>query len=137
MGLGLFASSFAVLRTAGLATFYVQEDFFRMNVMPTLWAMLEVEVALIAATVPTLRAFVHRVLVRMGALFYEEGSERQIREGLVALGFLVDEDVGGGVIGREREAKRLEEFDFGDTLVERGEVGMVSVNVKGEDGEII
>jgi hypothetical protein len=30
----------------------------------------------------------------------------------------------------------LKEFDFGDTLVERGELGVVSISVTGKDGEM-
>jgi hypothetical protein len=89
MALGLGASTFAILRTAGLRTFNRdKEDFLRGNVMPVLWATLEQEVAMIAATVPTLRSLGQNVLVRAGKFFYEEESETKIRARLVELGFL-------------------------------------------------
>jgi hypothetical protein len=89
MALGLFASTFAILRTVGLSTFERdKKDFLRGNVMPTLWASLELEVAMVAATVPTLRSFAQSVLVRAGAFFYDRESEIQIRARLVELGFL-------------------------------------------------
>jgi hypothetical protein len=146
MGLGLFASTFAILRTVGLSTFYsAGNDFFRGNVMPTLWSTLEVEVALIAATAPTLRSFLHRVLVRLGGYFYEEESETQIRGRLVELGFLVEEEAYGkgecwaverkpskpdidvGTSGSWSSGKRKD--NFGDTVVEEKEVIMIAVTV--------
>jgi hypothetical protein len=88
MGLGLFASSFAVLRVAGANMIYTSRDIFRITVMPTLWSMLELELALIAATVPTLKNFVQKSLVSIGRFFYDEKTETQVRNRLVELGFL-------------------------------------------------
>lgn len=93
MGLGLFASAFAILRTVGLNAFYTSTDIFRTAVRPTLWAMLEQEVALIAASIPTLKSFMQRSLVRIGKFFYDQDTETQVRNRLVELGFLaVDDD---------------------------------------------
>ncbi|KAI4709724.1 hypothetical protein J4E89_005741 [Alternaria sp. Ai002NY15] len=55
MGLGLFASSFAILRTVKASMIPPGGDTFFMTVAPTLWSMLELELALIAATIPTLK----------------------------------------------------------------------------------
>lgn len=126
MGMGLFASMFAILRTVTLRSF-ARGDFFRGQVMPTLYGTLELEVALIAATVPTLRSFVQRVLVRLGAFFYDEQSETMVRGRLVELGFLVEGEVEErSVEGKEWEVgdlgeKRKRRDEFGDTLVEKGD----------------
>lgn len=88
MALGLFASTFAILRTVGLATFAIEKDFFRMNVMPVLWASLELEIALLAATLPTLKSFMQSVLVGIGQAVYEEESEMRVRGRLVEMGYL-------------------------------------------------
>jgi hypothetical protein len=147
MGLGLFASTFAILRTAGLSGFYMHNDFFRMNVTYTLWAMLEVEIALVAATIPTLRSFVHKALVRMGAFFYEKDSETQVRGRLVALGFLADgeETIGRKAskpdidVGRfaEGEKKRLDKFEF-EFQEEAGKEKEISAGVVslGKEGDV-
>ncbi|KAH7413671.1 hypothetical protein DE146DRAFT_2565 [Phaeosphaeria sp. MPI-PUGE-AT-0046c] len=126
MGMGLFASLFSILRTVTLRSFGSDDDFFRSQVMPTLWGTLELEVALIAATVPTLRSFVQSVLVRLGAFFYDEQSETMVRGRLVELGFLVEGEVGErsckGEIGREWEKGegRKRRDEFGDTIEEKG-----------------
>jgi len=114
MGLGLFASTFAILRTVGLASFYMQQDYFRTNTMPVLWASLEQEVALVAATMPTLKSFVQRALVGIGRWFYEEESESQIRGRLVVMGFL-DGDADGSRVGRKPSKP-----DVGDEVVTFG-----------------
>ncbi|KAH7396244.1 hypothetical protein BKA66DRAFT_509308 [Pyrenochaeta sp. MPI-SDFR-AT-0127] len=88
MGLGLFAALFAILRTVGLQNYYTSKDVYRTSVMPTLWSMLEQEVALIAATIPTLKSFMERALVKMGQFFYDENTETHVRQKLVELGFL-------------------------------------------------
>lgn len=88
MGLGLFASSFAILRTVGLQAFYKERDILRASVMPTIYATLELEVALIAATMPTLKSFMQRSLIAIGHYFYDQESETQIRGKMVDLGFL-------------------------------------------------
>jgi hypothetical protein len=88
MGLGLFASSLAILRTAGVNMAAATPDIFRDTVMFTLWSMLELETALIAATIPTLKNFMQRSLIRLGRRFYNEESETQVRHKLVEMGFL-------------------------------------------------
>lgn len=148
MGLGLFASTFAILRTSLLGKFNKEQDFFRMNVMPTLWASLELEFALVAATIPTLRNFLHRVLVRLGTYFYEEESETEIRSKLAELGFLSSgEATNSDVTGRKMSkpdidvarfqspklGKKMDEF--GDTVVEEREVVMITVSGLGKDVE--
>lgn len=152
MGLGLFASTFAILRTVGLSRFYLEEDFFRMNVMPTLYATLEQQVALIAATIPTLKSFMQRALIRIGQYFYDHESEAQIRGRLVDMGFLAigdeeDEPMRVGrkpskpdldidavaTFGSPRVRKKMDEY--GDTVVEeKGDIVRVSVSsVLGKD----
>ena len=111
MGLGLFASSFAILRTAGANMIYTSHDVFRTTVMPTLWSMLELELALIAATIPTLKSFVQKSLMKLGRFFYDEKTETQVRNRLVELGFLnenSDEFVGLG--------RKLSKPDIGDDM---------------------
>ncbi|RMZ68090.1 integral membrane [Pyrenophora seminiperda CCB06] len=88
MGLGLFAASFAILRTATATLIYASPDVFRATVMPTLWSMLELEIGLIAATIPKLKGFVQQSLVQLGQCFYEEQTEEQMRNRLVQLGYL-------------------------------------------------
>jgi hypothetical protein len=153
MSMGLFASLFAILRTVTLRNF-TRDDFFRGQVMPALWGTLELEVALIAATVPTLRNFVQRVLVRLGSYFYDEQSETKVRGRLVELGFLAEGEVEevyaegrewekGGCAPRE-ERKRRDEFgDTVDSVVEEKErdfekemeVVMVTVSESKEERE--
>jgi hypothetical protein len=115
MGLGLFASSFAILRTAGANMIYTSRDIFRTTVMPTLWSMLELELALIAATIPTLKSFVQRSLMAIGRFFYDEKTETQVRNRLVELGFLdshSDEIVESG--------RKLSKPDIGDEIATFG-----------------
>jgi hypothetical protein len=88
MALGLFASMGAILRTVQLREFYSSKDTFRMNVTISLWATVEQQVGLIAATIPTLKAFFEKTLVRIGLFFYEKESETQVRVRLVSMGFL-------------------------------------------------
>lgn len=131
MSMGLFASLFAILRTVTLRNF-TKDDFFRGQVMPTLWGTLELEVALIAATVPTLRNFVQRALMRLGSYFYEEQSETMVRGRLVELGFLVEGEVEeiytegkewekGGGAPREGRKRRDEFGDMVDSVMEEKE----------------
>jgi hypothetical protein len=65
-----------------------------------MWAILEQQFALMAATMPTLKAVVERMLVRLGEWVYEEDSEKRVRGELVKMGLL----------------------DEGDTLIEEGVV---------------
>jgi hypothetical protein len=141
MALGLGASTFAILRTARLRTLNRdKQDFLRSNVMPALWASLEQEFAMIAATVPTLRSFGQNLLVRMGKFFYEEENETKIRAKLVEMGFLRTLDQDGsyesfrwgrklskpnieiGGLGKERKKDEMIE----DTDIEK-EVVVISV----------
>ncbi|KAG9193476.1 hypothetical protein G6011_03511 [Alternaria panax] len=111
MGLGLFASSFAILRTAGANMIYTSHDVFRTTVVPMLWSMLELELALIAATIPTLKSFVQKSPMRIGRFFYDEKTESQVRGRLAELGFLdanSDELVGLG--------RKLSKPDIGDEM---------------------
>ena len=130
MGLGLFASSFAILRTVALQTFYTSTDIFRTSVMMTTWAMLEQEVALIAATIPTLKSLMQQSLIKIGNFFYERDTETKVRNHLVELGYLGPEDdlsksrmkaskldVDVASIGSPR-ATRKKKDEFGDTLVD-------------------
>lgn len=100
MGLGVFAASAAVVRTLSLQDYYTTPDLFRTNVSISMWAILEQQFALMAATMPTLKAVVERMLVRLGEWVYEEDSEKRVRGELVKMGLL----------------------DEGDTLIEEGVV---------------
>ncbi|KAF1969625.1 hypothetical protein BU23DRAFT_476341 [Bimuria novae-zelandiae CBS 107.79] len=93
MGLGLFAACAAVVRTLTLQEYYTTSDLFRINVKIALWATLELQMALIAATMPTLKAFMERTLVRVGLRFYDEKNEGHVRWELVKLGLLDEGDV--------------------------------------------
>ncbi|KAL1593685.1 hypothetical protein SLS60_010417 [Paraconiothyrium brasiliense] len=93
MGLGLFASSLAVVRTLTLQEYYTTPDLFRTNVTIALYAVLELELALIAATMPTLKSFMERALVKVGLWFYDEKSEGHVRGELVKLGLLHEGEV--------------------------------------------
>lgn len=94
MALGLFASCAAIVRTMTLQEYYRSRDMFRIHVTVALWAVVEQQFALIAATIPTLKAFVEKALLRMGRYFYDEKNETVVRHRLVAFG-LLGEDEGG------------------------------------------
>ena len=93
MGLGLFASCAAVIRTLSLRRFYDSGDVFFANVGIALWAVIEQHFAVIAATIPTLKAFAERTLVRVGLFFYEGEGEVEMRGRLVRLGLLDAGDI--------------------------------------------
>lgn len=93
MALGLVASCAAIARTMTLQGFYTSRDSFRSNVTIALWAVLEQQFALIAATIPTLKAFMEKTLVRIGLFFYDEGTEQEVRGHLVRFGLLEKEDM--------------------------------------------
>lgn len=107
MGLGVFASCAAVVRTLTLQDYYTSQDVFRTNVAISLWAVVEQQMALMAATMPTLKAFMERSLVRVGLWCYDEGSEVRVRAELVRMGLLDEKDtlrseesgVGAGLAG--------------------------------------
>ncbi|KAF2793659.1 hypothetical protein K505DRAFT_188288, partial [Melanomma pulvis-pyrius CBS 109.77] len=88
MALGIFASFAAIVRTMFLQGFYTSQDIFRTNVPIALWAVVELQIALIAATIPTLKNFMEQVLVKVGLFFYDEGTETQVRDRLVHFGLL-------------------------------------------------
>jgi hypothetical protein len=146
MGLGLIASVFAILRTTGLKSLGREKDFFRLNVMPTLWAALELEVALIAATMPTLKSFMQRALVNVGRMFYEEVSESEIRSKLVNMGFLgmegrgrkpskpCIEDDAVATFGSPMVTKKMD--DFGDTLILEKEIGVEVTMIEDVENEV-
>jgi hypothetical protein len=94
MALGLFASCAAIIRTLTLQEFYRSRDLFRTNVTIALWAVVELQFALIAATIPTLKAFVEKALIRIGQFFYDERNETRVRHRLVAFGLLGDDEGG-------------------------------------------
>ncbi|CAO2647340.1 Nn.00g082620.m01.CDS01 [Neocucurbitaria sp. VM-36] len=147
MGLGLFASSFAILRTVGLQAFETSKDLFRTSVMLTLWAMLEQEVALIAATIPTLKSIMQRSLVKIGRFFYDQDTETQVWNRLVQLGFLgtADDEFSKSRLSTKRKPSKpdiqLASFgsptvprkwkdEFGDTIedgVVVGDIGLKTV----------
>jgi hypothetical protein len=90
MGLGLFASCAAIIRTMTLQGFYTSGDIFRSNVAIALWAVIEQQFALIAANIPTLKAFMEKTIVRVGLFFYDEGTEEHVRGKLVQFGLLAE-----------------------------------------------
>ncbi|KAF2865737.1 hypothetical protein BDV95DRAFT_506428 [Massariosphaeria phaeospora] len=92
MGLGLFASCAAIIRTMTLQGFYTSRDIFRTNVYIALWAVVEQQFALIAATIPTLKSFMEASLTKLGLFFYNEGDEAKARGRLVAFGLLGEGD---------------------------------------------
>ncbi|KAF2746091.1 hypothetical protein M011DRAFT_97786 [Sporormia fimetaria CBS 119925] len=92
MALGLFASGAAIVRTLTLPEFYKTDDLFRSNVKATVWAVVELQFALIAATIPTLKAVLEKALLRVGTFFYKEENEKTARSKLVAIGLLGIED---------------------------------------------
>ena len=115
MGLGVFAACAAVVRTLSLQDYYTTPDLFRTNVSISMWAILEQQFALIAATMPTLKAVVERLLVRLGEWVYEEESEGRVRGELVRMGLL----------------------DEGDTLVDELDMGRrPSVKVEGGESDV-
>ena len=93
MSLGIFASCAAIIRTMTLQNYYTVGDSFRYNVTISLWAVVEQQIALIAATIPTLKAFMEKTLVRIGLWCYDKGSEEQVRNKLVAFGLLSEGEV--------------------------------------------
>lgn len=93
MGLGLFASCAAIIRTMTLQGYYTAGDIFRYNVTISLWALIEQQIGLIAATIPTLKAFMEKTLVRIGLYCYDKGSEEEVRSKLVAFGLLGEGEV--------------------------------------------
>ncbi|KAF2685096.1 hypothetical protein K458DRAFT_300834 [Lentithecium fluviatile CBS 122367] len=139
MGLGLFASCAAIIRTTTLQGFYTSGDIFRTNVTIALWAIVELQFALIAATMPTLKSFMEKTLVRIGLFFYDEGTEEQVRGKLVQFGLLGEGEMlekdEGAVVGRGASkgslgegagtptakslgAGRKVKDEFGDTVVD-------------------
>jgi hypothetical protein len=127
MALGVFASFAAIVRTMTLQDFYTSKDLFRTNVTISLWAVIEQQVALIAATIPTLKRFMEQTLVKVGLYFYDEGTETQVRDRLVNLGLLGEDDVlekterlddkpgtSSGTIGSPRESRKRKGKELDD-----------------------
>ncbi|PSN74749.1 hypothetical protein BS50DRAFT_479662 [Corynespora cassiicola Philippines] len=110
MGLGIFASIAAIVRTMTLQGFYTTRDIFRFNIIITLWAVLEQQFALIAATLPTLKAFMEQVLFKLGLFFYDEKTEAELRGTLVEFGLLNE---GEKLEKVERRTVGEKELDFG------------------------
>ncbi|OAF99505.1 uncharacterized protein CC84DRAFT_1157588 [Paraphaeosphaeria sporulosa] len=139
MGLGLFASIAAIVRTLMLQEYYTTPDTFRSGVMITLYAVIEQHLALMAATVPTLKSFMETTLVRAGLWFYDEKSEGHVRGELVKLGLLDEgeflakneEEVARRMVGGTRVTKTQTSGGTGKV----GEVRTESV-VPSRDGEV-
>lgn len=93
MGLGIFASVAAIIRTLVLQGNYSSDDVFRTNTAVALWAVVEQHFAIIAATMPTLKSFIEMTLVRISLFFYDRKTEENARAKLVALGLLDKDDV--------------------------------------------
>ncbi|PVH94435.1 hypothetical protein DM02DRAFT_479275, partial [Periconia macrospinosa] len=92
MGLGVFASVAAIVRTLVLQANYASDDVFRTNVGIALWALIEQHFAIIAATMPTLKSFMELTLVKISLFFYDRENEEGARAKLVALGLLDKDD---------------------------------------------
>ncbi|KAF2106599.1 hypothetical protein BDV96DRAFT_590879 [Lophiotrema nucula] len=126
MGLGLFASFAAIMRTLQLQTFYTTTDPFRSNVTVVLWAMVEQQFALIAATMPTLKSFLEKTLIKIGLFFYDENTETQVRSRLVQFGLLDNDTKTTKVVTSEVASAGSPKLDrklrdeFGDTIVSVG-----------------
>ncbi|KAF2467877.1 uncharacterized protein BDR25DRAFT_374150 [Lindgomyces ingoldianus] len=119
MGLGLFASAGAIIRTIQLQYFYTSRDLFRTNVGIALWAIVELQFALIAATIPTLKAFLEKVLIQLGLFFYDANTETEVRSRLIAFG-LLDADAESSnpkPTVTVRTPKKVRD-EYGDTIVD-------------------
>jgi hypothetical protein len=151
MGLGLFASCAAIIRTMTLQGYYTSGDIFRYNVTISLWAVVEQQIALIAATMPTLKAFMEKTLVRIGVWCYDEGSEEQVRSKLVSFGLLGEGEVldkdemvtvvrmpsKAGTVGSLRGLRKTRTRDeLGDTVHGREEVEMSFEDMLGNAGKV-
>lgn len=151
MGLGLFAACAAIIRTVMLQSYYAGGDIFRQSVPISLWAVVEQQFALIAATIPTLKAFMEKTLVRIGLFCYDEGSEEQVRNKLVAFGLLAEGEVlekdewvtvgrVGSKTGTVRSLKGLRKTktkdELGDTVTGREEGEISSEDMLGSGGEM-
>jgi hypothetical protein len=132
MALGLFASCAAIIRTLTLQEFYRSQDMFRTNVTVALWAVVEQQFALIAATIPTLKAFVEKALIRIGRFFYDENNEMVVRHRLVAFGLLGDDEGGdkGTLDTMQRKPSTLDSPAMGKAKDEFGEVMAETMNEK-------
>ncbi|KAF2649158.1 hypothetical protein K491DRAFT_611385 [Lophiostoma macrostomum CBS 122681] len=121
MALGVFASCAALFRTLTLQTYYTSPDIFRMNVTIALWAIVEQQFALIAATMPTLKSFLEKSLVRIGLFFYDKNTETQVRDRLVQFGLLGEEetlrDVERGTSKLESPTPKKVRDEFGDSMM--------------------
>jgi hypothetical protein len=121
MALGVFAACAALFRTLTIQTFYTSRDVFRTNVTISLWAVVEQQFALIAATIPTLKSFLETALIRIGVFFYDKNTETQVRDRLVQFGLLGKEDLLQDV---ESEPSKLDSStqrklrdEFGDEML--------------------
>ncbi|KAF2179825.1 hypothetical protein K469DRAFT_730454 [Zopfia rhizophila CBS 207.26] len=119
MGLGLFASAAAIMRTLQLQAFYSSQDLFRTNVMIALWAIVEQQFGLIAAMIPTLKAFLEQTLLKISLFFYDKNTETEVRSKLVHFGLLEEErprPVPVGPVSPKVDKNVRDEY--GDTIVD-------------------
>jgi hypothetical protein len=134
-----------------LQGYYTSGDIFRYNVMISLWAVVEQQIALIAATMPTLKAFMEKTLVRIGVWCYDEGSEEQVRSKLVSFGLLGEGEVldkdemvtvarmpsRAGTVGSLRGLRKTRTRDeLGDTVQGREEAEMSFEDMLGNAGKV-
>lgn len=129
MALGLFASCAAIIRTLTLQEFYRSQDLFRTNVTVALWAVVEQQFALIAATIPTLKAFLEKALIKIGLFFYDEHSEELVRGRLVQFGLLGEDEK---VVEMEGSKAALDSPGAGSERKLRDEYGDTIVDTKNE-----
>jgi hypothetical protein len=133
MALGLLASCAAIVRTLTLREYYTSRDLFRTNVTIALWAVVEQQFAIVAATMPTLKAFLEKAVVRIGLFFYDQGSEAVVRQRLVAFGLLGEEDKeeeGAGTGGSKAESSGVSEEEFKRKL--RDELGETETHTEND-----
>ncbi|KAF1954046.1 hypothetical protein CC80DRAFT_595202 [Byssothecium circinans] len=129
MALGLLASCAAVIRTLAIQGVFSSTDLLRTNIAIAVWAVVEQHFAIIAATIPTLKAFMESSVVRAGLFFYDGEREGEMRAKLVAFGLLDEGDVlKKDENGRLRRRESwLEERMTCAGLREKGGVGMGKV----------
>ena len=86
MGLGLFASATAILRTAiGVS---VSKDQFKTGAEISLLALVDLHVGIIAATLPTPKSFFEGLLVRIVNWPKDRKSEEEVRTIMYKMGLL-------------------------------------------------
>ncbi|KAK3899695.1 hypothetical protein C8A05DRAFT_17904 [Staphylotrichum tortipilum] len=76
MGLGIFASSASIAKTFMIGSYGKTGDSLMDTVGLTTWSMVEAQLAIIAACIPTLKRFFESVLRNMGLISSEHSATR-------------------------------------------------------------